>query len=44
MVLEGLGKSLRDVLNKIAKASSIDDHLVKEVTKDIQRALSPGRR
>jgi signal recognition particle subunit SRP54 len=39
MVLEGLGKSLRDVLNKIAKASSIDDNLVKEVTKDIQRAL-----
>jgi signal recognition particle subunit SRP54 len=39
MVLEGLGKSLRDVLNKIAKASSIDENLVKEVTKDIQRAL-----
>src|SRR4030042_3159598 len=39
MVLEGLGKSLRDVLNKIAKASSIDENLVEEVTKDIQRAL-----
>jgi signal recognition particle subunit SRP54 len=39
MVLEGLGKSLRDVLKKIANASSIDESLVKEVTRDIQRAL-----
>jgi signal recognition particle subunit SRP54 len=39
MVLEGLGKSLRDVLKKIASASSVDENLVKEVTRDIQRAL-----
>ena len=39
MVLEGLGESLRNVLNKIAKASTVDESLVKEVTRDIQRAL-----
>ncbi|MCE5296001.1 MAG: signal recognition particle protein Srp54 [Euryarchaeota archaeon] len=39
MVLEGLGKSLKDVLHKIARSNVIDEALVKEVTKDIQRAL-----
>jgi signal recognition particle subunit SRP54 len=39
MVLEGLGKSLKDVLKKIAKSSTVDEKLVKDITKDIQRAL-----
>ena len=39
MVLENLGKSLKDVFRKIAKSSTIDEKLVKEVSKDIQRAL-----
>ena len=37
--MEGLGQSLRGVLNKIAKANTIDEALVKEVSRDIQRAL-----
>lgn len=39
MVLEGLGKSLRNVLGKISGASSVDDELIKEISKDLQRAL-----
>ena len=39
MVLEGLGKSLRDVLGRIGKASVIDDELVNDLCKDLQRAL-----
>ncbi|HKM09905.1 MAG TPA: signal recognition particle protein Srp54 [Candidatus Methanomethylophilaceae archaeon] len=39
MALDGLGKSLRNVLRKISGASSIDEELIKEVTKDLQRAL-----
>lgn len=39
MVMEGLGKSLRNVLGKISGASSVDEDLIKEVTKDLQRAL-----
>ena len=39
MVLEKLGQSLRDALKKIANASHIDPTIVKEVVKDIQRAL-----
>ena len=39
MVLEGLGKSLKDVLHKIARSNVVDEALVKEITKDIQRAL-----
>lgn len=39
MVLEGLGQSLRSVLRKIANAPHVDQKLVKEVVKDIQRAL-----
>jgi len=39
MVLEGLGKSLRNVLGKVAGASSVDEELIKDVSKDLQRAL-----
>ena len=39
MVLDKLGQSLRDALKKIANASYIDGDIVKEVVKDIQRAL-----
>ncbi len=39
MVLEGLGDSLRSTLKKIANAGHIDAALVKEVARDIQRAL-----
>ncbi len=39
MVLEGLGDSLRSTLKKIANAGQIDEKLVKEVIRDIQRAL-----
>jgi signal recognition particle subunit SRP54 len=39
MVLEGLGESLRSTLKKIANAGHIDGALVKEVARDIQRAL-----
>ncbi|MDH3364745.1 MAG: signal recognition particle protein Srp54 [Thermoplasmata archaeon] len=39
MVLEGLGKSLKDAIKKIANASHVDHELVKDVVKDVQRAL-----
>lgn len=39
MVLENLGKSLKDAVRKIANASHVDPSLVKEVVKDVQRAL-----
>lgn len=39
MVLEGLGKSLRNAVSRITGASSIDENLIKEVTRDLQRAL-----
>lgn len=39
MVLEGLGENLRSSIKKIANAGHIDAKLVKEVTRDIQRAL-----
>ncbi|MCX6650738.1 MAG: signal recognition particle protein Srp54 [Methanomassiliicoccales archaeon] len=39
MVLEGLGQSLKDVLKKVANSNNIDEKLIKEVSKDIQRAL-----
>ena len=39
MVLESLGKSLRGVLQKIAKGGVIDEALLSEVVRDIQRAL-----
>jgi len=39
MVMDKLGQSLKDTLKKIASASHMDDDLIKEVVKDIQRAL-----
>ncbi|MFH1063509.1 MAG: LAGLIDADG family homing endonuclease, partial [Candidatus Woesearchaeota archaeon] len=39
MVLEKLGTSLRDTLHKISKAVFVDEKLVNELVKDIQRAL-----
>ena len=39
MVLEGLGKALNSALKKLFGATIIDEELVKELTKDIQRAL-----
>ncbi len=39
VVLESLGSSLRNVLRRIARASHVDETLVKEVVRDIQRAL-----
>jgi signal recognition particle subunit SRP54 len=39
MVLDSLGKSLRGILQKIARGSSVDDALLAEVVRDIQRAL-----
>lgn len=39
MVLDALGKSLRGVLQKIARGSTIDEALLAEVARDIQRAL-----
>ncbi|MCI4334557.1 MAG: signal recognition particle receptor subunit alpha [Thermoplasmata archaeon] len=39
MVLDALGKSLRGVLQKIARSSTVDEALLSEVVRDIQRAL-----
>ena len=39
MVLDALGKSLRGVLQKIARGSAVDQALLAEVVRDIQRAL-----
>ena len=39
MVLDSLGESLRGALRKIAGASHVDPALVKDVVRDIQRAL-----
>lgn len=39
MVLDSLGKSLRGVLQKIARGSTVDEALLAEVARDIQRAL-----
>ncbi|MGD0250879.1 MAG: signal recognition particle receptor subunit alpha, partial [Thermoplasmata archaeon] len=39
MVLDSLGKSLRGVLQKIARGSAVDEALLAEVVRDIQRAL-----
>ena len=39
MVLENLGKSLHSALKRLFGASVIDEELVKELVKDIQRAL-----
>jgi len=37
--MEKLGSSLKDVLRKIANASHVDQKLIKEIVRDIQRAL-----
>lgn len=39
MVLEKLGSSLKETLSKIAKAVFVDDTLINELVKDMQRAL-----
>jgi signal recognition particle subunit SRP54 len=39
MVLDNLGESLRGALKKIANAGYVDPALIKDVTRDIQRAL-----
>src|SRR3989442_7454901 len=39
MVLEKLGDSLRTALRKIGGASYVDESLIKEIVRDIQRAL-----
>jgi len=39
MVLEKLGDSLKNTLSKIASAVFVDDKLINELVKDIQRAL-----
>ncbi len=39
MVLDSLGKSLRGVLQKIARGGAVDEALIAEVVRDIQRAL-----
>ncbi|MEA2055397.1 MAG: signal recognition particle protein Srp54 [Candidatus Thermoplasmatota archaeon] len=39
MVLEDLGDSLKGTLRKIANAVTIDSRLIKEIVRDIQRAL-----
>jgi len=39
LVLDSLGKSLRGVLEKIARGSTVDEALLNEVVRDIQRAL-----
>lgn len=39
MVLENLGESLRGTIKKIASAVTVDSKLIKEVVRDIQRAL-----
>jgi len=39
MVLEKLGSSLKDTLAKITKSVFVDEKLINELVKDIQRAL-----
>ena len=39
MVLDGLGKSLRGVLDRINSSAAIDENLIKDVCKELQRAL-----
>ena len=39
MVLEKLGNSLKNTLGKIAKSMFVDEKLINELIKDIQRAL-----
>ncbi|MCQ2084834.1 MAG: signal recognition particle protein Srp54 [archaeon] len=39
MVLDGLGKSLRGVLDRINGSAAIDEALIKDIAKELQRAL-----
>lgn len=39
MVLERLGASIKETLSKVAKAIFVDDKLINELVKDIQRSL-----
>ena len=39
MVLEGLGKSLRNAIGRITGANSVNEELIDDVIKDLQRAL-----
>jgi len=39
MVLDKLGNSLKKTLSKVAKSMFVDENLINELTKDIQRAL-----
>lgn len=39
MVLDSLAKSLRDTLKRINKSALVDDRLVEEIVKEMQRAL-----
>ena len=39
MALERLGSSLHDALKKLFKASIVDEAAVKELARDVQRAL-----
>ena len=38
-MLDGLKNNLRDAIKKIVKSSGIDEELIKELSKDVQRAL-----
>ncbi|AGI47913.1 signal recognition particle subunit FFH/SRP54 (srp54) [Thermoplasmatales archaeon BRNA1] len=39
MVLDGLGKSLRGVLDRIGSSTTVDENLIKDVCRELQRAL-----
>ena len=39
MVLEKLGSSLKKTLSKVAKTIFVDDKLINELVKDMQKAL-----
>ena len=41
-MLDSLGESLRNTIRKISRAGYVDDKLIKEVVRDIQRALLKG--
>ena len=39
LMLDGLKTSLSDAIKKIVKSSGIDEELIKDLSKDVQRAL-----
>lgn len=39
MVLDGLGKTLRGVLDRVSNSSTVDEELIKDVCRELQRAL-----